>query len=335
MSKKANPKVIGAFVVGAVALLLVGVMIFGSGKFFAEKRNYVLFFRGSTKGLNVGAPVTLRGVRIGSVTDIKVWFDPQTMTFSSPVYIEIDPERIGTIPGVEMPEELRRQMEEKPEERLKLLVKKGLRGKLELQSLVTGQLGVGLEMIPDSKIHYVGYEKKYEEIPTVPTPLEQLTKTLENLPIKEIMADVQKTMAAIEKLATSPELADSITALNRTLQDLGKLARNLDRRVGPLTTSIEETMKDTQKLVNKVNAQVEPTLADLQETLKTAQTAIEKSEVALTSVGEAVDADSTLMFELTRTIKELQVMAQSINALADYLQRQPDSLIRGKVSLGR
>jgi paraquat-inducible protein B len=94
-------------------------------------------------------------------------------------------------------------------------------------------------------------------------------------------------------------------------------------------------MKDTQKLVQNVNTQVEPTLTDLQETLKTAQAALEKAEVALASVGDVVDADSTLMFELTRTIKELQVMAQSINALAGYLQRQPDSLIRGKVSLGR
>jgi paraquat-inducible protein B len=94
-------------------------------------------------------------------------------------------------------------------------------------------------------------------------------------------------------------------------------------------------MKDTQKLVQNVNAQVEPTFADLQETLKTAQTAIKKAEVALTSVSDVVDADSALMYELTSAIKELQVMAQSINALAGYLQRQPDSLIRGKVSLGR
>jgi paraquat-inducible protein B len=173
------------------------------------------------------------------------------------------------------------------------------------------------------------------ELPTLPTAMEQLAKTLENLPIQEIVEDARKTMAAIEKLATSPELKEAVTALNNTLQDFGKLARNLDGRVGPLTTSIEEAMKDTQKLVQNVNTRVEPTLTDLQETLKTAQAALEKAEVALASVGDVVDADSTLMFELTRTIKELQVMAQSINALAGYLQRQPDSLIRGKVSLGR
>jgi paraquat-inducible protein B len=190
-------------------------------------------------------------------------------------------------------------------------------------------------MYPDTPVHYVGLIKKVAEIPTIPTAMQQLTQTLENLPLKEMVEDARKTLAAIQKLATSPELAASITSLNKTLQDLGKLARNLDRRVGPLTTSIEETMKDTRQLVQKVNTQVEPTFADLQETLKTAQAAVEKAGAALASVGDVVNPDSALMYEFTRTINQLRVMAQSINALAGYLQRQPDSLIRGKVSLGR
>ena len=222
-----------------------------------------------------------------------------------------------------------------PDESIKLLSVRGLRAKLELQSLVTGKLQVAFDMYPDTPVNYVGLDKKIAEIPTIPTAMEQLAKTLENLPIQEMVEDAQKTLAAIERLANSPELTEAVTALNNTLQDFGKLARNVDGRVGPLTTSIEETMKDTQKLVKSVNTQVEPTLADLQETLKTAQAAMEKAEVALASVGEAVNVDSTLMFELTRTIQELRDMAQSINALAGYLQRQPDSLIRGKVSLGR
>lgn len=333
MTKKANPKVIGAFVVGAAVLATIGVIIFGSGKFFEKKHLWVLFFPGSVKGLTVGAPVTLKGVQIGTVTDVKVVFDRETMTFQTPVYVEVFPDRVKDIGEYTAKET--EKIATDPDEAIKLLVERGLRAKLELQSLVTGKLQVAFDMYPDTPVNYVGLEKKVPEVPTLPTAMEQLAKTLENLPIKEMVEDAQKTLAAIEKLANSPELTEAVTALNNTLQDVGKLARNLDGRVGPLTTSIEETMKDTQKLVKSVNTQVEPTFADLQETLKTAQTAIEKAEVALTSVGEAVDADSTLMFELTRTIRELQVMAQSINALAGYLQRQPDSLIRGKVSLGR
>jgi len=333
MTKKANPKVIGAFVVGAAVLAAIGVIIFGSGKFFEEKHLWVLFFPGSVKGLTVGAPVTLKGVQIGTVTDVKVVFDREALTFQTPVYVEVLPDRVKDI-GEYAAKETKRIATD-PDEAIKLLVERGLRAKLELQSLVTGKLQVAFDMHPDTPVNYVRLEKEVPEIPTLPTAMEQLAKTLENLPIREMVENARKTLAAIERLANSPELTEAVTALNNTLQDFGKLARNVDGRVGPLTTSIEETMKDTQKLVRSVNTQVEPTFADLQETLKITKAALEKAEIALASVGDVVDVDSTLMFELTRTIQELRDMAQSINALAGYLQRQPDSLIRGKVSLGR
>jgi paraquat-inducible protein B len=333
MTKKANPKVIGAFVVGAVVLATIGVIVFGSGKFFEQKHEWVLFFPGSVKGLTVGAPVTLKGVQVGTVTAINVVIDRETLKFQTPVYVEVFPDKVKDV-GEFSPAE-KKKIAADPDEFMKLLVERGLRAKLELQSLVTGKLQVAFDMFPDTPVHYVGLDKKVPELPTIPTAMEQLAKTLENLPIKEIVEDARKTMAAIEKLATSPELTEAVTALNRSLQDFGKLTRNLDRRVGPLTTSIEETMKDTQKLVQNVNTQVEPTFTQLQETLKTAQASVKNAEVALASISDVVDPDSTLMYELTRTLQQLKVMADSINSLAGYLQRQPDALIRGKVSLGR
>jgi paraquat-inducible protein B len=249
------------------------------------------------------------------------------------VYVEVFPDKVKDVGELSSAEEKRIAAD--PDEFMKLLVERGLRAKLELQSLVTGKLQVAFDMYPDTPVHYVGLEKEVPELPTLPTSLSQLAKSLENLPIKEIVEDARKTMAAIQKIATSPELTEAVTALNNTLQDLGKLARNLDRRVGPLTTSIEETMKDTQKLVQNVNTQVEPTFTELQETLKTAQASVKNAEVALASISDVVDPDSTLMYELTRTLQQLKVMADSINSLAGYLQRQPDALIRGKVSIGR
>jgi paraquat-inducible protein B len=333
MAKKANPKVIGAFVVGAVVLATIGVVVFGSGKFFARKHLWVLYFPGSVKGLTVGAPVTLKGVQIGTVTDIKVVIDRETLSFQTPVYVETFPDRVKDIGEFSLAEKER--MAADADEFMKLLVERGLRAKLELQSLVTGKLQVAVDMYPDTPVNYVGLEKKVPELPTIPTAMEQLAKTLENLPIQEMVEDARKTLASVERLASSPELTEAVTALNKTLQDVGKLARNLDGRVGPLTTSLEETMKDTHKLVKNVNTQVEPTFTELQETLKTAQAALKNAEVTLASAAEAVDADSVLMFELTRTLNELRVMAQSVNSLAGYLQRQPDSLLRGKVYLGR
>ena len=330
MTKKANPKLIGAFVLGAVALAAIGVVIFGSGRFFAERHEYVLFFPGSVKGLTVGAPVTLEGVTIGTVTSVKVVFDREILKFYTPVYLQVFPDRIKDV-GQYSAEQLE---ELETGDAIKLLIESGLRGQLELQSLLTGKLQVAVSMHPGSEVHYVGIEKNVPEIPTLPTTIQQITKALENLDIKGMAEDLQKAVAGIEQLATSPELAEAVTSLNKTLQDFGKLARNVDSRVGPLTTSIEETMRDTQKLVNNVDTQVEPTFADLQKALNSADLALKEAKVTIASLDDVVGVDSAFMWELNNTIRELQSMARQVNALVSLLQRQPDSIIRGKVSLG-
>ncbi|NIQ92261.1 MAG: MCE family protein, partial [Deltaproteobacteria bacterium] len=215
MTKKANPKLIGAFVLGAVALAALGVVIFGSGRFFAERHAYVLFFPGSVKGLTVGAPVTLEGVTIGAVTDVKVVFDRETLKFYTPVYVEVFPDRIKDTGQyrTEYLEEL------ETDEVMKLLIDRGLRGQLELQSLLTGQLQVAVSMHPGSKVHYVSIEKDVPEIPTIPTTIQQLAKAFENLDIQGMAEDLRKTLAAVEQVATSPELAEAVTSLNKTLKD--------------------------------------------------------------------------------------------------------------------
>jgi paraquat-inducible protein B len=324
MTKKANPKVIGAFMVGAVVLAAIGVIIFGSGRFFAKKYIWVLYFPGSVKGLTVGAPVTLKGVEIGTVVDVKAVFDRQTMSFQSPVYVEILPDRVKS--KGEYIGEARTEPTD-PEEVLKWLVEHGLRGKLELQSLVTGKLQVELDMYPGTKIRYVNLDKKTPELPTLPTELSRLIQMLQNLDLEAITKDVRETLAGIRKLATSPELQETITSLNKTLQDFGKLARNTNRKIGPLADS-------ATTLIRKVDGQVDPLLADLNQTLDKVRVVIEETEATLVSVRGVVGEDSPFMWELESTLKELRAMASSIDALVNDLQIQPDSLIRGKSRLG-
>lgn len=93
MSKAANKTMIGAFVLGAVALAVIAVLIFGSGKFFTTKQYYELYFQGSVQGLDLGSPVMFRGVKIGSVTDVSLQFNPKELTLYIPVTIEIEPDR--------------------------------------------------------------------------------------------------------------------------------------------------------------------------------------------------------------------------------------------------
>jgi paraquat-inducible protein B len=296
-----------------VALAALGVVIFGSGRFFAERDNFVLFFPGSVKGLTVGAPVTLEGVTIGTVTDVKVVFERETLKFFTPVYIEVFPDRVKD--RGEYRPEYQEVME--TDEAIKLLIDLGLRGQLELQSLLTGKLQVAVSMHPGSQVHYVGIEKDVPEIPTIPTTIQQLAKAFEKIDLQGIAEDISKAVAGIEQLATSPELAEAVISLNKTLKNVDKLAI------------------DTRKLVNNVDGQVEPTFADLQKALNSADLALKQAKVTVASLDDVTGVDSALMWELNNTLLELQSMARQVNALVSLLQRQPDSIIRGKVSLGR
>jgi hypothetical protein len=141
-----NQAVIGAFVVGAVVLAIIGVIVFGSGKMFQKVNLFVMYFEGSVKGLNIGAPVTFRGVKIGSVVDITLRADPKKMEFRIPVVMETEKGKI----------EKTAEFKGSDEAALKKLIDLGLRARLDMQSMVTGQLLINLEMLPDEPARLSG-----------------------------------------------------------------------------------------------------------------------------------------------------------------------------------
>src|SRR5215469_12001985 len=99
MARKSNTKLIGAFILGALALVVAGILTFGSGDFFTPKDKAVLFFTGSLGSLDVGAPVTFRGIAVGSVTKIAIHYDIQQQKLLIPVFIEVDPQKFEIVRG--------------------------------------------------------------------------------------------------------------------------------------------------------------------------------------------------------------------------------------------
>ena len=172
---KANPAVIGGFVVGAIALIVIGLLVFGGTNWFAKRNKYVAFFPGSVKGLRVGAPVDFRGVTIGQVTDIKVQFNPADVSAQLPVIIEVDPTRI---------EFVGRAPTGSPEENAKRLVEEGFGAQLQSQSLLTGLLFVNLDFYKDKPARMVRGEQPYPEIPTIPSEFEQLQQTAGDVAVR-------------------------------------------------------------------------------------------------------------------------------------------------------
>ena len=312
MAKQPSKTLIGLFVVGAVILAVVGVMIFASGQFFTEKSYYVLYFDGNLGGLDIGAPVNFRGVRIGSVTNILVRFEGDDITnIRIPVFIEIEPGRVTESPEFRTTKVYRTWQAQRKElietgKIMQLLVDNGLKAQLVPQSFVTGKLSIQFDFHPDKPIKLVGGESQYREIPTIPSMMEEITQTIEKIPFKELAEKAKNTIDGIDQLVNSPELKNSIVNLDKSLQTLNRLLNNIDGEVQPLSTSVMTTLETSRA------------------TLETAQKAISEVEKGLS------DQAPIISYELSQALKELTQATRSLKTLTDYLQQHPESLLRGK-----
>ncbi len=313
MSERVNPTLVGAFLLGAIALAVTGLMVFGGGRFFTEKVTYVAYFPEAVSGLNDGAPVTFRGVKVGEVRRIEVQLDAQDLSVKIPVYLQLERRRIreigGTSPGINfLPE----------------LIERGLRAQLQLQSLVTGQLSVQLDIRPDRPARYVDPVGEFPEMPTIASSMQEFTETMESLSIQDLVNDARQVLAGMKALVNSPELAELIAGLNRfvnsgelagavthtneAIDDFQTLVANIDGRIGSLSASAQLTL-----------AEVDRTLAAIQKTVEAA-----RQLLAIAAEG------SPMRYELEKMLGELTAAARSIRLLAEYLERNPDALVRGK-----
>jgi paraquat-inducible protein B len=164
MLSKANPTVIGAFVIGGIILAICGLLVFGSGNLFTKTSNYVAFFPGAVDGLDVGAPVNFRGVRVGSVRDISLVVNTSgTMETYVKVRIGIEQSKAENI-GNNM----------QSDEMYDKLRKNGLKAQLQMQSIVTGRLFVALDMFPSIPVVLRNLDKRNVELPVAPTDMEEL-----------------------------------------------------------------------------------------------------------------------------------------------------------------
>ena len=338
MDKKLNPTLVGAFVVGALFLVLFGVITFGSGRLFQKTYAFALYFDGSVNGLNIGAAVKAKGVEIGSVTDIRLGHDPKRDVPIIPVIIEIDLKKITSRGGTGLALTDPAALET-------VIQQQGLRGQLSMESFVTGLLYIDLDFHPGSPINYVQPPgAKYREIPTLPTALEEVQAevkeviaNLKEIKIGELIDNANKTIEAVNRLVSSPEVKKLVVSLNKTLTDIDKLVVNVGDQVDPLSESIKEAAKvardaltDVQKLVRNVDGQVEPLSVSLADTSKSVRDAMVQAKKTLSTADGVIAEDSPLNHDLASALKELSAAARSIRILANYLERHPEALIHGK-----
>ena len=312
MSKHANPTLIGIFVAGAVGLIVAGILIISGGKLLlVDKTNYVLYFQGSVKGLNIGSPVSFRGVNIGTVTDIQLVVDEEAINVRIPVIIEIDNTKFVSNQAARL----------KRESSIDELIEAGLRAQLQLQSLLTGQLFVQIDFFPNTKPSLVennSYRSDYDEIPTIPTPIEIIGELLEGIPVDKLKNHIISSIEGIDRLVNSEELKQTVIALRAALEDFSQLVTSLDQQVEPVSNNLNLTLEDTRKALQKAST----TLDSIAGTMQQADTALESAD--------AMFSDEQILTALDNALNEITSAAYAIRILAETINNQPESLIRGR-----
>jgi paraquat-inducible protein B len=356
MSKRVNPTAMGAFVVSALALAVVGIIALGGMEIFKKELPFVMFFTGSIGGLDVGAPVEIRGVKIGTVTKIRLFVDNKIG-----VYVAVDPSLLPREGAVRV----------KGVEAVEKLIQAGLRAQLKTQSLLTGLLLVYLDFFPGTPITLVRLDPDVKEIPTVPTTLEQLQARVEGLLDKlgtinldELIKDASLTLRGAKDLVSSPELKDAIISADATLksantaiQDVRVVLKRLDAKLEAVASNADAAVTDARgllvdakKTLAKVDAEIEPLAASIKDLSTSAQGTLAKVDTeigplaasikdastsaqgTLHGVDRTVAGDSRVGAETLRALRDVADAARSLKALADYLEAHPEGLLRGKGS---
>ena len=325
MAKQVSKTVIGGFVISAIALLIVGIVVFGGGKVFTKTITFVLFFDRSVKGLNEGAPVDFRGVQIGSVESVAIRADTEKLKVDIPVVIEVEPERFQTV-GKPLPDN--------PSERAKILIERGLRASLAVESLVTGQLMVEMDFLPDTPVRLTGIDIGYPELPTLPSQLDKLRETLSKIPVEEIVEKLLSSLGHLDEILGAPEVMDTLRNLKAATENANQMIIHLDRQIDPLSAGLQGTMGDARKLMQDLDGEVEPLSNKAQDALVSARAALDQVTVTLKTYEGIVAERSELRNDLSVALNEIAKAAHSIRVLTDYLEQHPEALLQGKGSGG-
>jgi len=319
MGKRVSPTAIGIFVVGSFALVVVAIIVVGSGNLFKKPVRFVCMFQGNVNGLRIGAPVKFKGVQIGTVEEIKLTLKPSEGELKPdikelrlPVVIGIDrkmiTERGGSGHALTQPG-------------LDDLLARGMRAQLEAESLLTGLLYVDLDLHPNAPLNLalVPGSGDLREIPTVPTNLEEIQKQATEALAKLDRIDLNKMVDSITNAADSINHLTDSQDLKDTLASLKQVVPNLNLTI----TSLRATL-------NNANDRITPLVASLQKSSEEANATMKDTRDALLEVKSTLDSDSPLSVNINTALEELAETTRSVGELTDYLQRNPGSLVRGK-----
>ena len=328
MAKKANYRSIGVFVVGAVILLIGSIVVFGGGKFFEDTLPAVIYFDESVKGLSVGAPVSYRGVSVGEVTSIGLVYQEKGDKLYTPVRINLVNSRA---------ESLGKQDELQPSRADKInfykrMIKKGLRARLAMDSLVTGQLYIDLEFKPDTPIKLTDLDHGELELPTSESGLEKLIGTIKKLPIDQIANQLNSVITRLDEILSKGETEQIVTNLNALLSDSRNSLNNVSGKLDRVLETADKRLNDPELavLAKNLNLFLEEGRGNMKNVSADASASLKQATETLNSLDNVVNKDSLVYNRIVTALEEIEKAAKSVQLFTDYLEQHPEAIIRGK-----
>jgi paraquat-inducible protein B len=296
--KRPHPALVGVFVIGGALLLLLGLTFWGSGRLLGREYRYVCYFPGSVNGLALGAPVKYRGVQIGRVDDLLIPYSASRSDARIAVVVALQSRQIRKRGG---------DLDPSPEV-VGFLVERGLRARLQSESIITGVLSVSLDIVPDAPPAEPALGREnLPEIPTLPSETEQLSRML---------------LAAGESI---PRVSQSIT---RTLDTIDNVFAN--RSLGRAFDELPATARSVRRLTTDLDVHLFQLGGALRASAESANADLIAIGGAISEVRSTLAQNGPLVVELQRTLADVRRVMESIRTLTDYLERNPNALVVGK-----
>jgi len=334
MSKKASPTVIGLFTLLGLVLAGVAAVLFGAGKYFQNSYPILLHFDKSAYGLQVGSSVRFGGVRIGSVRSINVLIDPEGNRKIIPVVVDLrekDLRLIGTAGGG--------GLDLTTSEGVENAVANGLRAGMKQESLVTGQLYIEFDILPDAEsfLYKPLHTPEYPVVPTVGTQIDELVAGIADglakfnaLDIDGVMQELRDVLVgAKDQIANlnMKEINDNIVGITEDIRVVTG-----DQKLVRAVENLDAALVQINELVTKANDGIKPLLADLQGVIARTDASLVRIEEATRELSEVSNPRAPVVMQMQDVLRETQRASEALKELSNDLKRNPSSLLRGTVS---
>jgi len=270
-------------------------------QYSSTARRYVLHFSESVQGLSAGAPVTFLGLPAGEVTEVGLAYDARAADMRPRVEVTLYPEQLlaRLPPGQDAAFKALGKRADKGNGLFRRLVEeRGLRAQLRSESLLAGQRYVAIDYFPSAPKATVDWNAEVLVLPVVPSSLPGLEARLSSVLAKLDNLPLEAIGAGLKK---------DLELLAETLASVNRMASRIDAEAVPeLKTTLEEARR---------------TLAAAERVMKGAETAL-------------VGPDAPAQQQLRDALQEVTRAARALRVLADYLERHPEAVLRGKPAEG-